>query len=153
LKPLLFLVLLFPVAALADLYRWVDRETGSVRLSNYPPGASASQVEVIRYVPPGAPRPPQEPAKPAPKPSSLAALETQWRTLKQALETLPSQADFSRAGGGFAQQADAYRAVRAELDRVDPAGAARRRAEDQTLMQRLGTGLRTLVDPGTPVRQ
>jgi hypothetical protein len=53
----------------ADLYRWIDRETGSVKFSSTPPPwygdpekqKNAPAVEVIPYRAPGAP------AKPAPE--------------------------------------------------------------------------------------
>jgi hypothetical protein len=56
----------------ADLYRWVDRETGNVKFSNSPPpwfGDAEKQrtsppVEVIRFGGPAAAKP--APAKPEP---------------------------------------------------------------------------------------
>jgi len=79
------MVLLFMAqAALADLYRWIDPETGSVKLSSYPPPwlgdpeqeKRAPKVELIPSVatPPAAaavaPRPePKADAKPKPAPA------------------------------------------------------------------------------------
>jgi hypothetical protein len=138
----LVLCLLLPCAVRADLYRWVDPENGSVRFSNYAPPEPAGRVEVVPYSGPGVPRAPVDAvAKSAAKPSALAALEAQWRLIKQTLEALFNQPDFERAGSGLAEHAEAYRAVRAEMDRVDPAGAARRRAEDEPLLARLTRGL------------
>lgn len=70
---LLLLATLAPVQANADLYRWVDPETGSVKLSSYPPPwygdpereARSPAVEVI-----GSPAPARPVAKPAPKPAA-----------------------------------------------------------------------------------
>jgi len=73
--------------AAADLYRWVDPETGSVKFSNYPPPwhgdpeleRRAPKVEVIperSSAPSSGPRPEAE-AKPKPvaKPEPAAAKE------------------------------------------------------------------------------
>jgi len=66
---LAFLVLL--PAAHADLYRWVDPETGSVKLSNSPPPwydtPNGPKVERVPYAPP------------APKPAADAAALPQGR--------------------------------------------------------------------------
>ena len=51
--------MLFPAAALADLYRWVDPETGSVKFSNVAPVGVRVKVERIPAAP--APRAPAEP--------------------------------------------------------------------------------------------
>lgn len=66
--------LLLPAIAQADMYRWIDRETGSVKFSNTPPPwfgdpekeRKNPRVEVIRY------RGPVEKAKPAPAPPPAA---------------------------------------------------------------------------------
>jgi hypothetical protein len=88
---LLLLVLLLAAPAHADLYRWVDPDTGSIRYSNLPPvwageapGARTPEVVVIPSpraqpaapeVPTDAPRkpappllPPQKNERPAPNP-------------------------------------------------------------------------------------
>ena len=62
----------------ADLYRWVDRETGAVKFSSSPPPwfgdpekeRGAPPVEVIPYRGPAAPSKPAAPAKPPAKPAS-----------------------------------------------------------------------------------
>jgi Domain of unknown function (DUF4124) len=130
----------------ADLYRWVDRETGSIKYSNTPPpwfgdaerSRNAPPVEVIRE------RAPQLPPKPAAPPegaaaraSAVAALETRWVELGKALASLPP-GDPSRADPATQQRLEAYLALRAELDRLDPAGVQRRRAFENEL--RAGSG-------------
>ena len=145
--------------ALADLYRWVDPQTGSVKYSNHPPPwhgdaakASGPKVEVI---PSRVSAPPQpEPDKPAAaKPAAAAApspeekaglladLENRWRNMLEDLGTFNNRADFERAGAGLRQQVEAYDAVRAEMDRIDPAGAARRRREEGSSIDQVKKGL------------
>ena len=144
---LLLLATLTAVPAHADLYRWVDPQTGSVKFSSYPPpwfGNQARELhapatEVIVYQAPGAPAAP--PAKPSATASMLSALESRLAGLRQFFATLPSNADFSRAGSGIQQQIEAYQALSAELDRLDPAGAARRRAQEVGVMETLRRGL------------
>lgn len=68
-------------SAAADLYRWVDPESGSIKFSNYPPpwyGDPARErrspkVEVIREssAPPAEPKADQE-ARPEPRPKPAA---------------------------------------------------------------------------------
>jgi hypothetical protein len=135
--------------AYADLYRWVDPQTGSVKFSSYPPPwfgdpareISAPATEVVVYRPPGAPKPEAEPAKPSAAAGLLSALETRLAGLSQFFSALPSNTDFSRAGSGIQQQVEAYQAVAAELDRLDPAGAARRRQQEAGFIETLRRGL------------
>jgi len=130
----------------ADLYRWVEPQSGSVKYSNAPPpwfGDPEREhrhpaVEVIRYGPATS----TQEAKPAAA-SPLAALEARFASLLQFFQSLPRSADFDRSGAAFQQQAEMYKAVSAELDRIDPSGAARRRAAAQAagLFDQLRAGL------------
>jgi len=142
----------------ADLYRWIDRESGSVKFSNVPPPwygdaekeRGAPAVEVIQYRGPGAPSKPAAPEiAPAP-PSPLAALETRWARLMQFFAGLPATTDFSRAGAGIQQQLEAYQAVSAELDRLDPAGAPRRRAREADVFGIFRRGLEAQLGAKPP---
>ena len=150
----LFPCILFVVLpAHADLYRWVDPQSGSVKFSNSPPPwygdplreMSAPKVEVILYKAPGAASKGAAAVaeKPAPAVGAgiVAQLEARWRELMQNLASLPQQKDFERAGQGMQQHVQAYEAVAAELDRLDPAGAARRRAQQDSILERLKKGL------------
>ena len=66
-KKLAFLLALLPLAAQADLYRWVDPETGSVKLSNYPPPpAVAERAEIVPFRGVAAPAPEEKAAAPKP---------------------------------------------------------------------------------------
>jgi hypothetical protein len=58
----------------------------------------------------------------------------------QELSALPSRSDFDRAGAGFKRQLESYQALTLELDRLDPKGADRRRAEGQSLIEKLLRG-------------
>ena len=145
----------------ADLYRWIDRQTGSVKFSNTPPPwygdpekeKHAPAVEVIRYRTPGAP------AKPTPESEgatavarAIAALEARWAELNRFFASLPTTTDFSRAGEGLRQHIETYHAVSVELDRLDPAGAARRRAQDASIPQTIRSGLEAQFSSRPPVR-
>ena len=46
------------------------------------------------------------------------------------------------------QQLEAYQALSAELDRLDPAGAARRRAQEVGVMETLRRGLEAQLGKG-----
>ena len=148
-KVLLLIAALAPSVANADLYRWVDPQTGSVKFSSYPPpwfGDRASElrgpaVEVIAYRQPGAPKPAAAPPKPSATAEILGALETRLAGIAQFFSVLPANTDFTRAGSGIQQQLEAYQAVAAELDRLDPAGAARRRQQEAGIVEKLRQGL------------
>ena len=146
-RKLAYCLLLVALPAHADLYRWIDPQSGSVKLSNLPPPwygdalkeARSPVVEVIPFKPIGKP-PAAVASKPAAQPV-FTVLEERWRSMLQTVTGLPDRADFDRAGQGLQQQVQAYEAVRAELDRQDPGGAARRRAEEGGLYERLKKGL------------
>lgn len=156
-KAIFFLLFLATFPAQAELYRWVDPQSGSVKFSNLPPlwhgdpakEARAPKVEVIPFHGAVAPKPAAAsalaPARvsgastlPAPGP-----LEARWRAMQQQLAglPLPQGEDFNRSGQGLQQQLKAYEAVSAELDRLDPAGAARRRTQETSVLERLRKGL------------
>ncbi len=118
------LLLFFCVSTLAhaDLYRWIDPETGSVKLSSLPPSDPSINAEVVPYKAPPLP--------------NVQELQTRWSDLLTRLTGM-SQQDFDRGGQGLRQQIAAYQALSAELDRIDPAGAARRRNESTSLVERL----------------
>ena len=133
-------MLAWPAPAAADLYRWVDPETGSVKFSSYPPPWYGDPERELRS--PKVERIPEMKTAPKAEPSTgqgpeLGALEAMRKSLLQQLAVLPGREDFNRAGAGFKQQLETYRALAAEIDRIDPGGAARRRAENQTLFEKL----------------
>jgi hypothetical protein len=148
-------------AAGADLYRWVDQESGSVKYSSYPPpwyGDQAKQrrapkVEVIpagrdtraKIDEPAADEAASKPrAVPAGQALSLAleGLSERRKALLAAFESLQNAEDFSRAGEGVRQQYEAYLAVTAEMNRLDPKGAEGRVAASRQVVERIAGGLR-----------
>jgi len=148
-------MLLLSVAALpahADLYRWIDPQTGSVKLSSQPPTDPGINAELVPFRHPAASR---QPAAAAQKPKSaagaLAELEARWSQLLTELTSATPQ-DSSRSSQGWQQHLEAYEAVRVELDRLDPAGAARRRNEATTLLERLKQGFAAQFSPRPPGR-
>ena len=147
-RVLLLAMALTALPAHADLYRWVDRESGSVKFSNSPPSwfgdpekeRTEPAVEVIRAKPAAKPQAAYR-QKPAATPSVLSALEARWASLMQFFAALPATTDFSRAGAGIQQHIEAYQALSAELDRLDPAGAQRRHAQEAGIFETMRRGL------------
>ena len=142
-RPLVLLAGLAAVPAHADLYRWIDPESGSVKYSSVAPSwygdgerqGRAPAVEVVPYVPPGvSPRKPEEAARPGG--TAVSALEARWRALLQGFSVL-TKSDFEKAGRGLGEQLQAYQAVVAELDRLDPGGRRRRQAEETLVLEKL----------------
>jgi Domain of unknown function (DUF4124) len=140
---LVVLAVVFPFGAFhahADLYRWIDPASGSVKYSNTPPpwfgdaekSRGAPPVEVIRerasQLPPKPAAPPEGAAARA---SAVAALEARWVELGKSLASLPP--GDSRADPATRQRLEGYQALGAELDRLDPAGVPRRRALQRSL--------------------
>ncbi len=125
--------------AKADLYRWVDPQTGSVKYSSVAP-SWYGDAEQARSAPPVEllPSVPTAKASEAPKSDpAVAALEARWRTLLQSFSALAAGGGLERAGPDVQRQLEAYQALVAELDRRDPAGTARRRAEEASLAEKL----------------
>jgi len=141
-----------PAAALADLYRWRDSETGSTRYSNVAPpwhreGARVRgpAVEVIAAPKPNpaatATAPRNEPDRPAAgrrPPRALPEFDGKRRALLDRLASVPNLPDAATATREMQVAMTAYRDLSAEMDRADPDGAAARQALDQPLLQRIG---------------
>ena len=117
--------LLLCSSAHADLYRWVDPESGSVKLSNSPPpwyerGAGPA-VELIPYAAPRA-----RPAAADPfAPPSVGALQARWREELLAFSSQPTR-----------ERLQSLALLNAELDKADPAGARRRQDEVAGILRR-----------------
>ena len=127
---MLALLLLAAAPAYANLYRWVDPESGSVKFSSLPPANPEFRAELVPYG--GPPRS----AAAAGGSNSVAALEQRWRALVLQLAGRGTQ-DMARDRGALRQELETYEALRAELDRRDSAGASRRAAETGALVERL----------------
>ncbi len=156
------LMLGWPVLALADLYRWVDPESGSVKFSSYPPpwyGDAAKQRRApkVEHIPAGRETPawrdPAEPgpaaAKPRAVPDAMApaqeakAIDEQRRELLAAFASLRQPEEFARARSALPPQLELFRKLSADLDRLDPGGAARRHAEARPVLERMSEALRS----------
>jgi hypothetical protein len=122
----LLLLLALPLLAYADLYRWIDPQSGSVKLSNTPPpwyeSGSGPQVERLPYSGPAAARAtPQESAA-----APVAALQARWREALNAASSQPSK-----------ERLEILVALTADLERTDPAGAPRRREEVAAVLRKI----------------
>ena len=150
-KTLLLAILLLPALAQADIYRWVERETGAVKFSNTPPpwyGDPEKErrnppVEVIRYREPvekPKPKPVPEPRAAPTEAQAIATLEARWLELVRYFAGLPPTIDPERASPAIRQQLDAYHALSEELDRLDPGGTARRRLQEAAVIDSVRRG-------------
>jgi hypothetical protein len=164
-KTLLLAVLPLPALAHADIYRWVERETGAVKFSNTPPpwhGDPEQErrnppVEVIRYRGPVEKPKPKPESKPAPEPQAaateahaIATLEARWLELVRFFAALPPTTDPERSSPGIRQQLDAYHALSEELERLDPGGTARRRAQEAAMIDSVRRGVSPELSPRPP---
>ena len=137
------LFLTFPASA--DLYRWIDRESGSVKFSNTPPPwfgdperqRGAPAVEVIPYRGSGAP---PKPAAPDAAPAR-ASLEAGWRKALQQVTAIAERPDIDRLVPQLQEAVRTAEALSAELNRIDPSGAAAREREVQGTLERIRRGL------------
>jgi hypothetical protein len=129
--------LLVPQLAAADLYRWVDPQSGSVKFSSAPPPwyetERGPKVERIPYQGPVAKPPGAE--KPAAG-GGIALLEARWRESLRSLAGTLAKDDPSAPSDAAKQQIAAFQTVNSELDRLDPGGRDRRRAEQLNLLQK-----------------
>jgi hypothetical protein len=119
-------LLAFASVAHADLYRWVDSQSGSVKLSSSPPPwyETGSGPDVER-IPSAAPAGSRAPAQQSPS-VPLAVLETRWRQALHAVAARPGK-----------ESAEALVAITTQVDRADPAGMARRRQESAAILKSL----------------
>jgi Domain of unknown function (DUF4124) len=137
------LFLTFPASA--ELYRWIDRESGSVKFSSTPPPwfgdpereRAAPAVEVIPSRGSGAP---PKPAAPDAAPAR-ASLEAGWRKALQQMTAIAERPEPQRNMAQLQEALGAAEAFRVELNRIDPGGAAARERETQGVMERIRRGL------------
>jgi hypothetical protein len=140
----ILLVVFLAAPAQADLYRWIDPETGSVKISSMPPSDPTVSAQVVPFRAPAVPKPPTVALEMKPPAAAatgdVGALQARFAEILQQLTGVKPQ-DYGRAGEGIRQQIAAYEAVRIELDRLDPAGAARRQSESASVFDKLKQGL------------
>lgn len=159
-------LLMTAFTASADLYRWRDPATGSIKITSYPPywygdparEKRAPRVErlEIRTTAPekpapaaatpaaGAAAPATRAAGAAPSPAVAASGEEgagrigRLRIEREALLRQMRSAAAPVAGQAltpeFQRTLDAYEATRSELDKLDPAGAMQRRAQEAQIL-------------------
>lgn len=140
----------------AELYRWRDPRTGSIKYSSYPPPwfgdetreANAPKVEVLG----GGNASGDANAKPTDEMAEKVAEVIHY--MEQKREQLLSRMTVARASAGFtpsdpAFRADleAYRNVTRELDKFDPKGASARRKADARVFENLGIELQGPAGP------
>jgi hypothetical protein len=142
---LAMIALLWAGAAVADLYRWVDPETGSVKYSNIPPpwfGNDEKQRRApkVERIPERArPAPLQEEAAAARAESvvpvaSLTGLEARRKQLMlQLAATVSEPAEFQKL-------LEEYARLIAQMNEKDPKGAPGRRAEAEAVLGKLVKG-------------
>jgi hypothetical protein len=138
--------------AAAELYRWRDPQTGSIKYSSYPPPwygdeareANAPKVEVLSDQPVGdtKAKPPDEMAE---KVAEVVRFMEQRRDqLLSRMTVARASAGFSPNNPAFRADVEAYRNVTRELDKFDPKGAAARRRADARVLENLG------IEPQAP---
>jgi hypothetical protein len=141
-------VLLFRAGpAAADLYRWIDPESGAIKYSSYPPpwyGDETKQRRApkVEFIPAVSNTAAQTGSAGAVQEGSkaLETLEAQRRALLQQIPALAAQEGSDRPGSALKTQLEAYAGVAQRLDKLDPAGAAARRGELQMAIGKTGTG-------------
>jgi hypothetical protein len=149
-RALALLLLGFSLPAQADLYRWIDPVSGSVKISTQPPLDPGINAEVVPFRNPAAPQAnAAATARQNAAGGRVAALQARWSEILAQLTGAKPQ-DFSRSSQGWQQQLEAYEAVRVELDKLDPTGAARRRNEAVSLVERLKQGFAAQFSPTPP---
>jgi Domain of unknown function (DUF4124) len=137
----------------AELYRWRDPQTGSVKYSSYPPPwygdetrANAPKVEVLGG--------PSDAAKSKPTDEMAEKVAEVIHFMEQRREQLLSRMTVARASAGFSPSdpafradVEAYRNVTRELDKFDPKGASARRRADARVLENLG------IEPRAPAER
>ena len=130
-------------AAAADLYRWVDPESGSVKFSNTPPPwygnqakeRRAPKVQVIPSGSKGAVTP-----EPGDKPQDLGTVMEGFDARRKAmlLQFPPLVAQSGSEGGAQAlkKHVEEYHKLADQMDKLSPQGAAARRGEMQMTMDK-----------------
>jgi hypothetical protein len=132
-------------SAHADLYRWVDPATGSVKFSSYPPpwyGDEEAQKRApkVEHIPArSAPRVRTESGPDAPRDAgpSLDSLERQRKAMLAQIASAAAARPGAGARPDTQKQLESLAAVMEQLDKLNPDGAAARRAEAEALLQKL----------------
>ena len=147
---LILSALLWSASAAADLYRWVDPETGSVKYSSYPPPWYGDEAQrrapKVEHIPAsrGAVPPPmmdsggaQDGGAVPPGRNNLTALEQERKAM---LQQIAAGIGRGTSGQAMQKQLEAFAALSDRLDKLNPEGAAARRTEAEDLLQKLIKG-------------
>jgi hypothetical protein len=145
---LLLTFLFFGGGAHADLYRWVDPETGSVKYSSYPPpwyGDEAKQRRApkVERIPAGTdPTARTDAAAGGPQDAArnFEVLEAQRKAMLQQMPAIAERGGSVRGVPALQKQLEVFGAVSEQLDKLNPEGAAARRAEAEAVLQKLIKG-------------
>ncbi len=126
--------------AQADLYRWVDPETGSVKFSSYPPpwfGDEAKQRRApkVEVIPSGSDKGAGSAADGSAQ-DGMRQLESLEAQRKQLLQQLSKPAA-ERGLQPMQKQLESYGVLLEQVDKLDPVGAAVRRKEMQGLIEKI----------------
>jgi hypothetical protein len=134
-------------AVAADLYRWVDPESGSVKFSSYPPPwyddpAQARRAPRVEHIPAGADAPvrPDAAGRSNEDARRVELLEARRKAMLQQLSRLTPQSAGERPSQALQKQLEAYAALSDQMDKLDPEGAAARRGEMQMLVEKIMKG-------------
>lgn len=136
-------------SAAADLYRWIDPASGSVKITSYPPPwygnpeleKRAPKVEriperqrapVVRPESARLAEPPPVASAGPPGPAPLGPLEAQRKRLLGELAAMRDARD-----PGLMRRLEGYRDLVLQMDRIDPAGAEARANDLRTLIERM----------------
>ena len=148
----------------ADLYRWIDPETGSIKFSSYPPpwygdAAQERRAPKVEHIPqrkPGTavetPAPPPAAAAAKPAAGTPETLEQRRKALlAQLLEVLtsPTAASPEEALRGLlaiAEPMREFRSVEAALAQADPAGRAVRHKDLEAFVASLEARRRSMAE-------
>ena len=130
----------------AELYRWRDPQTGTIRYSSDPPPwygdesreATAPKVEVLgnRDAEAAGRKPVDEMAEKVAE--VIQFMEQRRGQLLTRMTVARASAGFDPAAPGFKADLQAYQALTRELDKFDPKGAAARRRADARVFENLG---------------
>lgn len=145
-------ILLLAGPAAADLYRWIDPETGSTKYSSYPPPwygdpAKARRAPKVEVIPAGKASPArvdgEDDALPAARANAgetLVELAARRKTMLQQLAVLSAQTGPDR-GQALSKQLEGFAALTDRMDKLDPKGAPARNAEAQALVEKIIKGV------------
>jgi len=130
----------------AELYRWRDPQSGSIKYSSYPPpwyGREAREAQGPKVEVVGSRQASVAPKTPADQMAEKVAevvrfMERRRAQLLERMTLARASPGFSAADPKFQEDLQAYRGVTRELDKFDPRGAAVRRRADERVFENLG---------------